>query len=1085
MDRAVDLFHDCAGLARLVRFGRAGGLLVALLASLLAASLAIGSPETLQSPFVQRLLFHVIFFNVVALITSNLSERERRAVTSYYKMYDGVPVGLYRTTREGQLVNANPALVRLLGYPDLESLLAVNVRDLYVYPENRAQQFALHENKTEIRGFKMQLYRYDGSIIWVQDSVRAIYDAPKISYYYEGGLEDITAQMQAQEALRESEEKLRSIVENSNNLFYSHTPGHTLTYLSPQSKEFLQCEPEEAMISWTEFTTTNPVNEKGFALTVKAINTGQRQPPYQLELVGAKGRVIWVEVRESPIVKDGKTVAIVGSLTDITARKQTEVKIARLATVVEQATVTIVITDLTGNIVYANPHFEISSGYSVTEALGQNPHILKSDHQDMSFYRELWKTITAGHTWHGVFINQRKDGALYHEDATIFPIQDPGGEIINYAAVKLDISERVQAEQAQQESETRYRTLFEQASDAIFIENENDEILDVNQRACELLGYTRQELLTMSVTDIQAPEARGRTKRIIKDELEQYQGTPFESTDIHRDGTRIPVELNTSRLIGAESGLVLSIVRDVTARKQAEAERELLLAQIHEQAERIQQTINAVPEGVLLLDAGGHVVLTNPAGTKDLRVLVGQDDIPPHAPITHLGGRPLAELLTSPSTKGLWHEVKAGARTFKIIARPIANGANPENWALVINDVTQERAVREQLQRQERLAAVGQLAAGIAHDFNNIMAVVVLYAQMTMRDATLPTRVQERMATINQQAQHATKLIQQILDFSRRAVLERRPFDLLPLLKEQVRLLKRTLPENIQIQLNYGPDEHIIHADPTRMQQVVMNLAVNARDAMPEGGRLHIDLARITSKPSALPLLPEMAVGEWVRLTVSDTGTGIPADVRPHIFEPFFTTKEPGAGTGLGLAQIHGIVGVHKGHIAVKTQIGQGTTFSVYLPALPTHPIKSPELELLDMTQGRGETLLVVEDEITVRQALVESLASLNYRCLEAANGQAALAMLEQHTDVALVLSDLIMPEMGGQALFHALKQQGLPLPMVVLSGHPMKTELENLHAQGLAGWLLKPPRMEQLAQLLARVLQDEAERLNEDKARG
>jgi len=463
--------------------------------------------------------------------------------------------------------------------------------------------------------------------------------------------------------------------------------------------------------------------------------------------------------------------------------------------------------------------------------------------------------------------------------------------------------------------------------------------------------------------------------------------------------------------------------------------------------------------------------------------------------LTRLGDRPLAELLTSPP-KGLWHEVATDSRRFEIIARPLETGLTPggacpepaEGWVLVIRDVTREREIQRYSQQQERLATVGQLAAGIAHDFNNIMATIVLYAHMLLRKKDLFPRDRERLVTINQQALHATDLIQQILDFSRRAVLERQPLDLSPLLKEQVKLLERTLPESIQVTLAYGPDEYTVNADPTRMQQVMMNLALNARDAMPEGGNLRFGLERIQVKPGESPPLPGMESGEWVQLTVSDTGTGVPPDVLPHIFDPFFTTKAPGEGSGLGLAQVHGIVKQHGGEVDMQSQVGQGTTFTIYLPALPVHAPEAVTLELPALAEGHGETILVVEDNTSTRKALVDSLELLNYRTLEAANGREALAILEQRGDdpstgpsagsgqrsgqgIALVLSDVVMPGMGGLALFHALRQRGLAVRVVMLTGHPLEKELEELRAQGMSDWLLKPPSLEQLAQVLARAL--------------
>jgi signal transduction histidine kinase/ActR/RegA family two-component response regulator len=445
--------------------------------------------------------------------------------------------------------------------------------------------------------------------------------------------------------------------------------------------------------------------------------------------------------------------------------------------------------------------------------------------------------------------------------------------------------------------------------------------------------------------------------------------------------------------------------------------------------------------------------------------------------------------LTSPP-KGLWHEISIASRSFQVIARPIENGPAPKGWVLVVRDVTQQREFERRARQQERLAAIGQLTAGIAHDFNNIMAVITLYANISLRTPDLPEKMYERMTTIDEQARRASDLIQQLMDFSRRTVLERSTFDLLAFLKEQVKLFERTLPENIRFDLAYDSDVYTIDADPTRIQQVIMNLATNARDAMPEGGQLRFVLKRIRVGNGKGAPLPEMALqhsstplgagaqnpesGDWICLTVADTGCGIPVDVLPHIFDPFFTTKSPGSGTGLGLSQVYGIITQHQGHIDVSTMEGEGTTFNIYLPALPTDRSEQSCPKTQYLPQGQGQVILVVEDEDITRKAVVSGLEMLGYRVLEADDGREALKVFEQHaSQIDLVLSDMVMPNMGGRALFQALKQLDADGKVVLMTGHPLEEgELGPLLAQGLQGWLTKPPSLEQLALAVARALE-------------
>jgi PAS domain S-box-containing protein len=536
-----------------------------------------------------------------------------------------------------------------------------------------------------------------------------------------------------------------------------------------------------------------------------------------------------------------------------------------------------------------------------------------------------------------------------------------------YQRAQHEIAERMRTEEALRESKERYRTLFEQANDGIHLANGNDEILDVNQRMCEMMGYSREELLSMRIPDLQAPEVRGQAGSVLKSEVACYGNASFEALNIRSDGGRIPIELSISRVKGLEGDLYISIVRDITERKLAEVA-------LRESNRRLEET--------------------------------------------------LAELKS-----------------------------------------TQKKVVQ-----QERLAAVGQLAAGIAHDFNNLLTSIIGYAELVHMRTDIPPTAQADLVSIVKQGHRAAHLIQQILDFSRKSIRQPQPLDLAPFLKEVTKFLKRTIPETIHLQLEIEPSACLVQADPTQFQQMVTNLAVNARDAMPGGGELKLRLSRLTLKPGEKPPSPEMPPGEWVVLSVSDTGTGIPAQILPRIFEPFFTTRAP-QGSGLGLAQVYGIVKQHEAHIDVESEVGQGTTFTIYMPALAESERAAGEGGLNDIPHGRGQTLLLVEDESSVLDVGKNMLEHLGYRVLTAEDGGQALKIYMEHQDeIALVLADMVMPRMDGIALFHALQAQRPGIKVILMSGYPPE-EAQKTLGQGMVDWLQKPMTLRHLAQVVSGAL--------------
>lgn len=470
---------------------------------------------------------------------------------------------------------------------------------------------------------------------------------------------------------------------------------------------------------------------------------------------------------------------------------------------------------------------------------------------------------------------------------------------------------------------------------------------------------------------------------------------------------------------------------------------------------RLEGLVEHLPVGILLLDSEFRLVVANPLGKE---ILAELSEEYAEGSLEYLGSQSVAELVARHNDQFPVEIVQRGTarRVFEAQARPA--GKETGQWLLVLREVTYEREYQMRIQMQERLATVGQLAAGIAHDFNNIMAAIMVYTDLLSDDPNIPPTSQDRLNTIQQQVQRATSLIRQILDFSRRSVMEQCDLDLLPFTKELDKMLRRVLPETIQLELSYRSNKYMVRADPTRLQQALMNLALNARDAMPDGGLLQFELNRILIQPGERPPMEDMLPGEWIRFTISDTGQGISTDKLPHIFEPFFTTKPVGQGTGLGLAQVYGIIKQHDGFIDVKSRKGAGTTFSIYLPASSVPPVEEPVTKTKIQFSGGGRYVLVVEDDQATREALEALLEAHQYSVVTSNNGAEALKLLEDgHTKIDLIVSDVVMPQMGGVALYREVRNRWPQIKFLFITGHPMGGEYQDLLEKGKVLWLQKP----------------------------
>ncbi len=624
-----------------------------------------------------------------------------------------------------------------------------------------------------------------------------------------------------------------------------------------------------------------------------------------------------------------------------------------------------------------------------------------------------------------------------------------------------------------------FRVAFEQSAAGISVAAPSGEYLHANPAFCALVGYSLDELRTLSMTDLMHRDDQAGAVDVRN---RMFGGDAFEARCerryIHKSGRALWALLTTT-VVRNESGAssyIISQVIDISDRKLAEDALQRAEA-------RFRALIGAMQDVILVLDHEGTYVDIAPSATDKLyrkpADLLGRrlHDVFPRDRADHFLGMIRRALETRAPVECSYDlYVNGGTLSFEATISPLPD----DRVVWVARDVSArsraEQALRDsevQLRQSQKMEAVGQLAGGIAHDFNNLLMAIMSNAELAALDVPAGSPAIGSIDEIRSASYRARELTQQLLAFSRKQVLQPRVLDMTAVVRDAEQILRRLIGEDIVLTVSLDPDTGHVRADPGQLGQVLVNLCVNARDAMPHGGQIAIQSSNRDVDAVEADVHPGLRPGRYVVLQVRDTGLGMDEETRKRVFEPFFTTKAAGKGTGLGLSTAYGIVKQSGGYIAVESAEGTGAAFSVYLPRVfeSADPVPSAS-QLVKADSAHERTILLVEDEAAVREAARRMLRKHGFTVIEAKNGQDALALWEGHADeVDVVLTDVVMPTMGGAQLARTLRERRPELRVVFMSGYTHGTlELQSMDAAATR-FLPKPFTADQLVGALRELL--------------
>jgi PAS domain S-box-containing protein len=788
--------------------------------------------------------------------------------------------------------------------------------------------------------------------------------------------------------------------------------------------------------------------------------------PSEIDLLQQLATTVAIAIQQSEVYEQMEQ--------ELSAREQMQIVLEeseeRFRTLSAAAPIGICQTNADGICIYTNARWQEMSGLSLQDSLGDG--WLQAIHpEDRSALFTAWEAYLEGR------------GEFCHEFRLLTPkkevrwistraaaMKSTTGEIIGYVSIQEDITEQKQVQEALQKSEQQLQAILDNSPAAIYLIDSQNRHLLVNRSYAQLLSATPESLRGKSIYEVWPTEIANTFAANNQQVLQENQAIEIEETVAHTD--EIHTYLTIKFPLQDANGIpyaVCGISTDITERKLSEQK-------IREQA----TLIDVASDAIFVRDLDNRILFWN-KGAERLYGWMADEVLgqKAHELFTRKSSSQLEEGLNITLEQGSWQGelaqiTKTGKEIIVVSRWSLVHdeSGQPQSILVVNSDITEHKQLEAQFYRTQRLESLGTLASGIAHDLNNILTPILGIAQLLpLQLSSSDPEIENLLKILHDSASRGSALVKQILSFAQGGEeTESQLVQVKHLLWEVKNFVRQTFPKSIAVEAKIPKDLWTIRGDSTQLHQVLMNLCVNARDATSDGGTLSISAANQFLDEQFVRLNWEAKVGPYLVITVCDTGTGIPPEIVERIFDPFFTTKELGRGTGLGLSTVRGIIKAHGGFITVRSEVGRGSQFGVYLPAAEIDQIER-EAER-NLPRGEGELILLVDDEVEIREITKKTLETYNYRVLTASDGIEAIAVYAQHQErIDAVLLDLIMPEMDGLTAMRTLYKINPSIKMIAVSGVATEQKAAGATEIGNCAFLAKPYTTEELLLTLRSVI--------------